>query len=182
MNLVKTDDYGVKGINYYWVRREMYDLSIEELNSVGVFDEYAYVDESIIDPLLSAQKSLEHLGYQLIVKDAYRSPELYQLVFQKRSKKFGEEQTKKILNTITMPHTKGTVVDVNLIDKNTGKELQLRDKGDGTNAFFVGYYKNSSNDQHKEFNRLQELLANTMLTNGFKFGTKNEFWHFEYVG
>lgn len=173
-------DHGIQGINYYWVRREMYNLSIEELNNVGVFDEHAYVREEVIPALKNAQEFLLKQGFDLIVKDSYRSPELYNLVYQKRVQQHGKEETDRILNVVDMPHATGFAVDVNLINLQTHQEILLRNKTHGTDAFFVDYYKNSPLEEEKEFHRLQKLLAQSMLEHGFRYGKKMEFWHFEF--
>ena len=181
MTLVKTSDFGVEGINYYFVRREMYNLSLEELRYAGVNDQFAYVEQSIIQPLVEAQDQLIKKGFKIIVKDSHRSKALYNLIYIKRVAKFGKEETDKTLNVVNMPHASGRSVDVNLLSLENGKELDLRDKQDGTQAFFVDYYElNTSHPKASEFNILQKVLAEAMLQAGFKFGSKKEFWHFEY--
>lgn len=180
MDLVKTDDFGIKGVNYYWHRKEMYNITDIELESVGVTNGFAYVDKSIIMPLVRAQMILENAGYKMIVKDGFRSAELYQLIYNKRVAKYGKKQTDAILNVITMPHSTGKVVDINLIDANSEVELFLRDKKDDPESFFVNFYKDSNIIEHREFHRLQCIMADAMLKSGFSYGSKKEFWHFEY--
>ena len=48
--LVNVADYGIKGSNFYWHRKERYNVTEAELQEVGVTDGNAYVDESIITP------------------------------------------------------------------------------------------------------------------------------------
>jgi D-alanyl-D-alanine dipeptidase len=51
---------------------------------------------------------------------------------------------------------------------------------DGSDAWFVGFYKNKNDELSCEYQRLQDLLITVMLRNGFKLGVKNEVWHFEF--
>ncbi len=179
MKLVSTADYGIKGVNHYWVKRGFYQISEEELNVAGVWDDKAYVDESLISYLKKANETLKPHGYEIVVKDAYRSPELYRLIQEKRYAKFGKEQTDRILNTVTMPHSNGRTIDASLIDIKTGNEVPMRNKTDDPDNFFIDYYRDRNDAEGREYQRLQDLLVETMLSLGFKLGSKNEFWHFE---
>lgn len=179
MNLVYTEDHGIPGINYYWVRNEMYNLTHDELRSVGVVDARCQVSEEIIELLKRADDALRENGYSLMVKDGYRSPELYRLVYQKRVDQFGKEETDKILNVVTMPHASGKVVDIALLSVADGKEVMMRKKEDGTDAFFVDFYRSMTDEQSVEYQRLQDLLFKVMTEQGFVLGSKKEYWHFE---
>jgi D-alanyl-D-alanine dipeptidase len=179
MNLVYTEDHGIPGINYYWVRNEMYNLTHDELRSVGVVDGRSQVSEEIIEPLKRADASLREYGYSLTTKDGYRSADLYRLVYEKRVAKYGKEETDKILNVVTMPHASGKVVDVALLNVTDGKEVMMRKKEDGTDAFFVDFYRSKSDKQSVEYQRLQDLLFKVMTDQGFVLGSKKEYWHFE---
>lgn len=181
-DLVNLADYGLKGINFYWTRKERFNLSEEELNSADVFDASAYVDKAIIDPLKKANNIFSQDGYELLVKDAYRSPELYKLVQKKRYEIHGKEHTDKLLNLETMPHSTGRVIDVSLIDMKSGEELKFRDSADDPDGWFIDFYRDKTDAQSKEFQRLQDLLIKTMVSVGFQLGSKREFWHFEFRG
>lgn len=180
--LVSLLDYGLKGINFYWTRKDRFNLSEAELNSAGVFNDHAYVDEVIIFPLKEANNIFAKHGYELLIKDAYRSPELYKLIQQKRYEIHGKEHTDKLLNLETMPHSTGRVVDVSLVDIKSGEELMFRDSADDPEAWFVDFYRDKADERSREFQRLQDLLIETMLSVGFKLGSKREFWHFEFKG
>jgi D-alanyl-D-alanine dipeptidase len=179
LNLVYLQDYDIKGINYYWARRELFKLSVEELHSVGVFDERPQLDASVIKNLQAANKALKNHGYELFIKDAYRSPELYNLVFAKRSIQFGKDQTSRIFNLTDMPHASGTTLDASLLDLDTSQEIDMRNKADDPEAYFIDFYKDKPDLTSQEYQRLQVLLRTTMLEAGFRLGTKNEYWHFE---
>ncbi|MFA5158693.1 MAG: M15 family metallopeptidase [Patescibacteria group bacterium] len=177
--LVNLADFGLRGFNYYWTRKERYKINDVELKSVGVSDGNAYVDESLIKPLKKVNQALFQHGLELIVKDAYRSSELYKMIQKKRYKVRGKAETDKLLNLETMPHSTGLAVDVGLIDLKSGKELMMRNSKDDPEAFFVEYYRNKLDDQSQEYQQLQELLISAMKRVGFSIGSNGEFWHFE---
>ncbi|MBI4036702.1 hypothetical protein HY386_02400 [Candidatus Daviesbacteria bacterium] len=180
MNLVNVADYRIKGINYYWKRREKFNLSEDELRSVGVQGNNALVDEILIPKLKEANQIFKQHGYEIIVKDAYRSPELYQLVKDKRYEIEGKESTDKTFNPIRMPHASGRVVDINLVSLGSGEEVEMWDKKDWPDGAFINCYQGKPDSRSKEFQRLQDLMVSTMVSLGFKLGLKNECWHFEY--
>jgi len=180
MNLVNVINYGIKAINYYWTKRQEYNLSEDELRVVGVTGDGVMVDETLIPLLQKANEIFKQHGYELIIKDAYRSPELYQLVKQKRYELFGKEHTDQTLNAVRMPHSTGRVVDINLADLKTGNEVKMWDRKDWPQGIVYGFYRDKVDEQSKEFQRLQDLMVKTMFDLGFAFGLKKEFWHFEF--
>ncbi len=178
MQLVYSEDYGIKGINYYWVRHEMYQITLDELRAIDVVDKRAQVNAEIIPALQQANAALKIHGYELFIKDGYRSRKLYQLIFEKRAQQFGEAMTHRILNMVDRPHADGRTVDVTLLDLKTQEELPMRNKEDGVDAFFLNYYREKSDEQSQTYQRLQDLLGQAMLKAGFEYGSKREFWHF----
>ena len=78
--LVNLSDYHIKNINYYWHRKVMYHLTREELAQAGVTSGDAYVEERLVPVLHQVNAQLEHYGFELLIKDGYRSKELYTLV------------------------------------------------------------------------------------------------------
>ncbi|MEI8060679.1 MAG: hypothetical protein WCG99_00060 [Candidatus Berkelbacteria bacterium] len=179
-NLVNIADFGIKGANYYWTRSERYKISKDELENAGVFDGNAYLDKKLIAPLQKANEKLLNLGMELIVKDAHRTPELYKLAETKLYEYQGKDKTDKLLNMIRMPHATGLAVDIGLIDLKTGEELKMRDSKDDPEAYLIDNYRKKKDPQSKEFQRLQDILIETMTLVGFSVGTKGEFWHFEW--
>jgi len=179
MNLTPTENHGIKGINYYFVRREKYEINLLELEMADVKDPKAYVDATLIPLLKKANEILTQYGYEIIVKDAYRSAELYGLIQQKRYAKYGKEQTDKILNTVSMPHSSGRAADIGLVQIETGEEIPMRNKEDDPDNFFIDYYRDKNDPESQEYQRLQDLLVDTMLSLGFVLGSKKEYWHFE---
>ncbi len=182
MKLVNIKDFGLKGENYYWKRKELYRITELELAEIGVNSGDMYVDESIIQPLLNANSQLNKSGYYLFVADGYRSNQMYELVYKKRVKATHLNADPGAINLIDKPHSKGTVVDIALYDLETNKEIYLRDKQDDPEAYYVDFYSNKTDEKSKEFCRLQQLLKSVMYSNGFVYGVKNEYWHFDYKG
>jgi len=179
MSLVRLSDYGIKNINYYWQRRDKFSLTESDLAAVGVTGNDALVEVSLIPKLQQANELLQPSGYELIVKDAYRSRELYDLVRQKRYENDGRKVTDQTLSKTRMPHTTGLAVDVNLVDVKTGQEIETWDKADWPDGIFVGYYKDKTGTTSRRYQQLQDLLIDTMQKAGFKLAPKKEFHHFE---
>lgn len=179
MNLVKLSDYGIKNINYYWERRDKFNLTEAELAGVGITGNDAVVDYSLISRLKKVNELLKPAGYEIIIKDAYRSKELYDLVRKKRYKSDGKEVTDKTLSVDRMHHSTGLAVDVNLVDLNTGKEIAIWDKLDWPDGIFIDYYRNKTDIKSRQYQQMQDLLIGTMQKAGFNLAPKNEFHHFE---
>src|SRR6185369_13080753 len=115
---------------YYWSRRKLFNLSLSELRSVGITGNYARVDESLIPKLKEANQLFGVHGFEIIVKDGYRSAEEYKLVQRKRYELDGKKNTDKTFNAKRMAHATGLTVDINFIDLKTGQEILLYDKSD----------------------------------------------------
>lgn len=179
MNLVNLPDYGIKSINYYWERREKFNITEDKLKSIGVTGDFAQVDEKLIPKLQDANEVFKKHGYEIIVKDGYRSPELYELVKRKRYESDGRQNTDKTFNPRTKPHATGLVVDINLIDIKSGKEVEMWDKSDWPDGVFVDFYKDKPDKKSQRYQELQLFMREIMLGLGFKLGGLKEIWHFE---
>ncbi len=179
VDLVYIDDYGLLGSNFYWENRERLNINKKDLIDAGLTDGRAQVSPEIIPALQSADKKFQEQGHRLYVKDGYRSPEVYALAYTSRTEKFGQEQTDLLMNMEQMPHATGRVVDIALWDPQTNQEVATRDKSHGVQAMFVDFYKNQDDSISKQYQRLQELMIQTMLDSGFQLGEKNEYFHFQ---
>jgi len=178
-DMINLADYGIRGINHYWLNRDKFNISIAELRAAGVEGNFAYINKSVVPAIQAVNDELRQHGLGIIVKDGYRSPELYKLVQQKRYELDGKENTDRTLNMVTMPHASGFVLDVNLYDLESGEELSLWNRADWPDGIFVGFYKDKTDPDSRKFQELQDLLIDTMQRHGFKLGSKNEIWHFE---
>lgn len=179
--LVSLKQSGLRVWNYYWHFRHELKMSEDELRAAGIEGDDLFIRPELIEPLKEVDAKFRKHGYELIVKDAYRSPELYELAYRKRHARWGKKATDRLYNMKDKPHTSGLVVDVNLVDPKTGEQVRMRDpKHDDEGAQTIGYYKDKADPVSREYQRLQDLLIETMLAVGFKLGVKKEFWHFEY--
>lgn len=177
MNL---EEFGVKGLNYYWAKKEQFNISTDELIAAGVTDGSAYIDKALVTPLQNANKLFQRHGYELVVKDGFRTPELYQLVQKKRYAVHGKKDTDILLNVETMPHATGRTVDIALLHIASGQEVIMRRPEDRTDAFFVDFYRDKPDTASQNFQQLQQLMIGIMQSVGFVLGVRREFWHFEY--
>lgn len=178
-NLVDITKYGLAGQNFYFSRRHDYNLSLAELESVGVIDNHPWLDHDLIPPLQEANRIFAVRNYELFIKDAYRSAELYRLVRDKRYAIHGRKSTDATLNAERMIHASGRALDIALVDKKTGQEVEMRRREDGIEAFFVDFYKNKPDSRSQHYQQLQVYLRETMLGLGFVLGSLKEYWHFE---
>jgi len=179
-DLVYIDDYGLRGTNFYWHKYEAKGLSKEDILSAGLTSDRVQVHEEIIDALVNVDKEFQKRGYVSFIKEGYRSKELYDVIYRRRVEKFGKEETDKLLNMNNMPHAEGKSVDVALWDPEEDKEVYMRNGDDGVDALFVDFYKGKEGEQSKHYQELQEWVIRIMFDNGFRLGTKNEYFHFDY--
>lgn len=178
--LVYIDEYGLLGINYYWNRRKSYNMSEEELNDVGFFDDRVQVRKDIIAPLQRVDQQFQERGYRLYIKEGYRPKALYELAYEKRVEKYGKEDTDRLLNMNIMPHANGKSVDVTLWNPQENKEVYLRNSDDGADALFIDFYKSKTDEKSKWYQEMQEYVINVMQDNGFRLGKLNEYFHFDF--
>lgn len=178
--LVYIDEYGLRGTNFYWHKYEAKGLSKQDILDAGLTSDRVQVHKDIIDSLVSIDKAFQERGYVLFVKEGYRSKELYEIIYQRRVEKFGQKETDRLLNMSDMPHADGRSVDVALWDPESDTEVYMRDGEDGVDALFVDFYKGKDGDDAQRYQELQEWVINIMQEYGFRLGTKNEYFHFDY--
>lgn len=175
-DFVYLDEHGILGSNFYFKKGLDMGMTKQELESIGLRDDRVMVHKDLIEPLKKAQRLFAELGYDLYIKEGYRSKELYELVNQKMIQKLGEEAKNKILNMVDMPHSTGRSVDVALF-KN-GEHIKLHDIADGVESYFIDFYK-GKNDF---FQDTQQKIITIMTGCGFELGKKGEYFHYNYVG
>jgi len=146
----------------------------------------AILSEECANALSNAQEDFEKLGYSLIVYDAYR-PQRAVDFFVNWSKDLNDTIHKSIyypnikksklfeLGYIAYKssHSRGSTVDVSLVNLKTRKELDM-----GT---VFDFFDVESSTFHENISKIQKsnrmLLYETMTNNGFKNYPK-EWWHF----
>jgi D-alanyl-D-alanine dipeptidase len=180
-DFVYIDQYGLLGSNFYWHKYENYGLSKEDIISVGLTDDRVQVHKDIIDVLVGIDKEFQkEFGYRLYIKEGYRSADLYDIVYKRRVTKFGKEHTDKIFNVVDKPHASGKTVDVALWDLETNKEVYMRNWEDSAPALHINFYRNREDEEARKYQDLQDRVIDIMLKHGFRLGTKNEYFHFNY--
>jgi len=179
-NLVYIDDYGLRGTNFYWHKFEAKGLSKQDILDAGLTSDRVQAHKDIIAPLQSINEAFKSRGYELYIKEGYRSSALYDIVYQRRVEKFGKAETDSILNMADKPHALGLSVDVALWNSETDSEVYMRRGEDGTDALFVDFYKDKPEPESKQYQALQEWVIGVMQDHGFRLGTKREYFHFDY--
>ncbi len=179
-NFVYIDEYGLKGKNFYWVKYEAKGLSKEDILAAGLTSDRVQVHKDIIEPLMRVNDIFKACGFELYIKEGYRSKALYEIVYQRRCEKFGKEETDRLLNMNDMPHASGKTVDIALWDPKTDTEVYQRRPEDGFGAIFINFYKDKTGEDEKRCQELQDFTIATMQNEGFRLGTKKEYFHFDY--
>ncbi len=179
-DLVYIDKYGLLGSNFYWHKYEAHGISKQDILDAGLTSDRVQVSKQIIKKLVEIDEDLQDAGMRLYIKEGYRSNELYEIVYKRRVEKYGQEETDAILNMLDRPHASGLSVDVALWDMDTNKEIYMRKSEDGVTGFFINFYKDKTDTQSKKLQDLQDLVAEVMMSRGFRFGKKREYFHFNY--
>lgn len=178
--LVYIDESGLLGSNFYWYKYEAKGLTKEDVLSVGLTSDRVQVHQDILQPLVRVDSEFQKIGYRLYIKEGYRSKDLYKMIYKRRVAKFGKEETDRLLNMEGMPHAEGKSVDIAVWNAKENKEVYLRRGEDGTDALFVDFYKGKEDEQSKKYQQLQEWVIETMQNEGFRLGTKREYFHFDH--
>jgi len=178
--LVYIDDHGLRGTNFYWHKYEAKGLSKQDILDAGLTSDRVQVHRDIITPLQSINEAFRFRGYELYIKEGYRSSALYDIVYQRRVDKFGKVDTDRQLNIIDKPHSLGLSVDVALWDPVKDSEVYMRRNEDGTDALFVDFYKEEVDPESQKYQVLQEWVIGVMQDHGFRLGIKREYFHFDY--
>ena len=131
------------------------------------------------------QKELEKMiskqhpkGLGLKIWDGYRPLSAQKKMWDACAKQYPDETERE--NYISNPakggrHTRGTTVDVTIIDRATGKELAM---GTGFDDFSKKAWKDYA-QLSNEVKKNRKILDTVMEKHGFN-GIKSEWWHFDY--
>ncbi len=179
-DLVWIGRFGLIGFNFYWYRHESVKITKEEVMETGVTDGNVLIHREIIPALVCAQKRLMFDGYGICIKEGWRPEALYKLIYKRRVERNGQKEADSIFNMKDMFHASGKSVDVVLWDFKKGEEVQMRDCNDGVPAFFYGFYEDMKDEKARMYHELQTLLKVAMFQAGFEFGTKREYFHYNF--
>ena len=179
-SLVYIDQYGLRGTNFYWHKYEGKGLSKQDVLDSGLTSDRVQVHEDMIEQLVAINELFQSQGYEMFIKEGYRSKALYEIMYQRRIEKFGQVETDRLINMADMPHSLGLSVDVAIWDPETDTEVYMRRGSDGTDALFVDFYKEGVSEEEQQYQSLQEWMIGVMQDHGFRLGTRREYFHFDY--
>jgi len=166
-DLIYIDEYGLKGTNFYWHKYKSKGLTKEDVLNASLTSDRVQVHKDIAELLVAVNKVFITKGFELYLKEGYRSEALYDIVYKRRVEKFGKEDTDSIFNMNDKPHALGLSVDVALWDIETDTEVYMRKGEDDTPALFVDFYKDKFDAESQSYQQLQEWLIKVMQDHGF---------------
>jgi D-alanyl-D-alanine dipeptidase len=133
-----------------------------------------------LGPPREIRDNLKKFGFEVFIKDGYRSKELYNLAYHKRLQKYKDDTPDKLMNMKEMPHATGLTVDIGLFDPITNKEVPTRRKEDGPESLLFDFYRHKPDQESQNLQKLQDLLKEVMCKHGFEEGRLREYFHFNY--
>lgn len=188
MKLVNISDYWIRWKLYYVQANNLqkYNISTEDLVDIGVYNDDVFVAEEVAIKLVGINNSLSEEWLELVVKDWYRSSELYELVYRKRCEIFGKEDTDKILNMDRKIHATWYAIDISIAliwwDDLPTKFGSHGDKAKyGQEQYDLNFFKNSSDPEEQEMHNNRMKLYDLMINHGFVLWTLKEYWHYELL-
>ncbi len=149
-------------------------LFIAEINEI-------YVSPLLIPKLVMVKEAFRTHNIGLVIKDGFRSLELYKMIIEMRRRK--GQQVEGIISTDRFPHATGLAVDVTLFDLRTGKDIWNRDEvKDGQGSRFLNFYQSATDEIGRNFHRIQTLMKEIFGRSDMVAGQLNEVWHWELSG
>lgn len=146
-----------------------------------------YLRKEVAQALNKAQQRLENMksqkhpnGLRFKAWDGYRPMGAQQKLWDVCAKQYPDEKERE--NYVSNPkkggrHTRGTAIDLTLVDIATGKELPMPTEFDD----FTKKAWRDYEDLPEEIKQNRKLLEDVMREHGFA-GLKSEWWHFDYEG
>lgn len=132
-----------------------------------------YLLDNVCDVLKKVQEDLAPLGLGLKVFDGFRTREA-QIKFWNicPDERYVSNPYKELGR-----HTRGTTVDVTLVDLKTGQELEMPTPFDDFTEKAATYYAGATSAAIKN----RTILQQAMGKHGFQV-CRTEWWHFDYQG
>ncbi len=129
-----------------------------------------YLLKEVAEQLNQVQKKLEKEGYGLLIWDAYRP-----LPAQQRLWDVCPDSRYVSPPSKGGKHTRGTTVDLTMVDLKTGKMVEMPTGFDDFSFKAASNYEGAPEQAKKN----RALLQRVMIAHGFST-IKNEWWHFDY--
>jgi len=138
-----------------------------------------YVHKDTAQALMNVQKELNSMGLSLKIWDGYRSPAAQQKLWDVCAARYPDEKERE--QYVSNPkkggrHTRGTAVDVTLVDKDANELLMPTCFDDFSIKAWADDVTCGAQAQKN-----RKLLQYIMHKHGFE-GIKTEWWHFDLKG
>lgn len=156
---------------------------------VGYNQNIALLTSSAANALTAVDADLELQGYDIKIYDAYRPQKSvdyfmkwsYDLTDQRMKPEFYPNVDKEDLFSLgylaaKSAHSRGSAVDITLVDKATGQELDMGGHVDLLDP--ISWWETTLITPEQSANR--NILKNVMQAHGFRTITK-EWWHWVYI-
>ncbi len=188
MKLVNIKKYDIRGKLYYLQPSNLlkYNITSNDLLDINILNDDVFVAEEVISQLIKINSLLLLEWLELIVKDGYRSLELYELVYRKRCEIFWKDDTDKILNMDRKIHATGYAIDVSLAFI-WGDELLTKFGSHGENAKYnqeqydINFFQDSLQPEEQIMHTNRMKLYHLKIQHWFVLWTLNEYWHYELL-
>jgi D-alanyl-D-alanine dipeptidase len=133
-----------------------------------------FVRREVADALGRVQRRLAHRHLSLLVFDGYRPWRI--------TKKMWDDTPPKDRGFVANPekgskHNRGGAVDLTILDRKTGKPLEMTSAYDEFSPRAAYNYPGGSPQSHRN----RDLLRSCMEAEGFQV-LPHEWWHFDYKG
>ncbi len=155
------------------IRLNIHYATTDNFTGVQVYKEArAFMQRPAAEALVEVSKSLEPLGYGLMVFDGYRPWSITKYFWDitpEENKKFVADPQKGSV------HNRGCAVDLTLYNLETGEEVDMPGAYDEMTERSYPEYDGCTPLQKQN----RDLLINTMQQHGFKV-YPYEWWHFDY--
>lgn len=184
MDLVRIENYWLIWSNYYYTNKEKFNITYEELIEVWVESYHALLNTKTCEKLASIDSILRKEYWMfLIVKDAYRSKALYELITKKRYETKWEVYIKKFMNSSwEYRHSSWNTVDVGFCKIWESNEIvvrkQFKDQAEYIRSCALWYFKDSDTSNEKEIYKNRLFIKEMMNSHWFEW-VDHEFWHFD---
>lgn len=132
----------------------------------------AYVHKDLMPALEAVQRELAEMGLGLKIYDGYRPLSVQQRMWDL----IQDERYVSNPDKNKGRHTRGTAVDVTLIDK-TGAELPMPSGFDDFTEMAAVDYAGGTVEERRN----RDLLQRVMVSHGFE-SYPHEWWHFDFRG
>lgn len=186
VNLVNIKDYDIRGKLYYVQPNNLvkYDINIEDLEKIGVYNDDVFIEKEVAIKLVEINNLLRKEWLKLVVKDWYRSSELYELAYKGLCKMHWILDTNKILTMERKIHATWRAIDVSIAFVGWDDiVMKFGSHGDKVKYWIeqydINFFIDSQDPEEQEMHNNRMKLYNLMNNCWFVLWSKCEYWHYE---